>query len=91
MKAKLLLAKIKGFRDLLEEHFKLYSQPLSGHTPEQIKKINEKLFEQEKILHRLFYPIDEYITKLSKGRLMVQPITGRTLDIYRASIGKEEA
>jgi len=91
MKVKVLLQKIKKFKDLLNEHSELWSKSLNNTIPDYPIKNNEKLKEQQIQLFRLYYPIDEYLTIFSKGRLMRHPMTGIEWDVYRSSIGNDVA
>jgi len=88
MKAKELLVKVKEFKKLLEEYFELWKELLNS-TQDYKKKNYGKLKEQQKQLHRLFYPIDDYLTKFSKGRSMYRPATGVNWDIYDTSISND--
>ena len=91
MKVKVLLEKVKEFRNLLEEHYNLWKKSLNKIIPDYpIINVNE-LKEQQKQLFRIFYLIDEYITIYSKGRLKYYPATGIEWDIYRSSISDNVA
>lgn len=91
MKTKILLEKIREFRDLLKEHDDLWGKSLDKTIPDYPIKNNDKLEEQQIKLARLFYPIDRYLTQFSMGRLMQHPATGIAWDMYRTAIGDEVA
>jgi predicted nucleotide-binding protein len=91
VKAKVLLEKIKKFRDLLQTHSELWGNSLSDVIPDYPIKNNDILEQQQIQLFRLFYQIDEYLTKFSKGRLMRHPATGIEWDVYKSSIGNDVA
>ena len=91
MKTNALLVKIKEFRDLLKEHYDLWGKSLNDIIPSYPIKNRDKLKEQQIQLHKLFYQLDDYLTKFSKGRLMLHPATGIKWDIYRSSIGDDVA
>src|SRR4030042_104146 len=91
MKAKVLLKKFKEFKELLNEHFELWRKSLNGTIPDHPIRNSEKLKQQQIQLFRLYYQIDEYVTKFSKGRLMRHPATGIQWDAYRSSIGNDVA
>jgi predicted nucleotide-binding protein len=88
---KVLLEKIKKFRDLLQAHSGLWGNSLGDVIPDYPIRNIDKLNEQQKQLFRLYYQIDEYLTKFSKGRLMRHPATGIRWDAYRSSIGNDVA
>lgn len=92
MKTKELLEKIKNFKDLLQEHYNLYEKSLGDIGVPDYPVVNIEHLKQQKIqLFRLFYQIDDYLTKFSKGRMMYQPSTNIQWDLYRASIGNDVA
>jgi predicted nucleotide-binding protein len=91
MKVKLLLKKIRDFKELLSEHFDLWKKSLRQPFPSYPVKNKDELREQQIQLFRLYYQIDEYLTKFSKGRLMRHPATGIRWDVYRSSIGNDVA
>lgn len=91
MKARILLEKVKQFRDWLQAHCNLWSQSLDDVFPDDPVRNTDKLKEQQVQLFRLFYRIDEYLTKFSMGRSMHHPATGVQWDMYRAAIGNDGA
>lgn len=91
MKAKILLEKTKEFKVLLKEHRELYAKSLNQTIPDYPVRNREKLQEQQIKLFRIYYQIDQYLTKFSKGRIMRHPATGIQWDAYRSSIGSDVA
>lgn len=91
MKVQVLLKKIIEFRDLLREHRDLWGKSLDRPIPDYPVRNTDKLKEQQIQLFRIYYQIDEYLTKFSKGRLMRHPATGIEWDVYRSSIGNDVA
>ncbi|MBI4379318.1 MAG: nucleotide-binding protein [Nitrospinae bacterium] len=89
MKVKILLEKMKEFKDLLQEHYELWGNSLNDTIPDYPIKNHQKLKEQQTELFKLFYQIDEYLTKYSKGRIMYHPATGVKWDIYKSAIGND--
>ncbi|MGA2316537.1 MAG: TIR domain-containing protein [Thermodesulfobacteriota bacterium] len=91
MKVKVLIEKITEFRNLLKEHSELWRKSLDHPIPDYPVRSTDKLKEQQIQLFRIYYQIDEYLTKFSKGRLMRHPMTGIEWDVYRSSIGNDVA
>lgn len=89
MKVKILLRKIKKFKDLLQEHHDLWAKSLDDIIPDHPIRNIDRLEGQQILLSKLFYQIDEYLTRFSKGRLMHHPATGIKWDVYRSSIGND--
>ena len=87
MKAKILLPKVKRFRDLLREHSKLWSQSLSDTWPDKPVANIEELNTQQVELFKLYFVIDEYLTWYGKGRSMRHAGTGFEWDMYTTAIG----
>ncbi|MBN1254554.1 MAG: nucleotide-binding protein [Deltaproteobacteria bacterium] len=91
MKVEVLLKKIKEFKDRLNEHFELWGNSLNNTIPDYPIRNSAKLKEQQIQLFRLYYQLDEYLTKFSKCRLMRHPATGIEWDVYQSSIGNDVA
>jgi predicted nucleotide-binding protein len=91
MKVKELIEKIEKFKKLLEEHYDLWSKSLASTMPDYPVRNIGILKQQQKKLYKLFYQIDDYLTKYSKGRIMVHQATRTTWDIYQSSIGNDVA
>lgn len=91
MKAKLLLEKMKEFKALLKEHYDLWGESLNDIIPDYPIRNADKLKEQQIQLSKIFYQIDEYLTRYSKGRIMYHPTIGIRWDIYKSAIGNDVA
>ncbi|MGH7412309.1 MAG: hypothetical protein ACREJ6_14785, partial [Candidatus Methylomirabilis sp.] len=91
MKVSELVSLIEEFRDLLQEHFSLWCASLSSSIPDKPVRNHDELERQQRALFRLFYVLDPYLTRFSKGRFMHTPATGVRWDIYRSAIGNDTA
>jgi len=91
MKAQDLVAKLKEFKTLLEEHQSLWSQSLSQPIPEYPVRNRKELKDQELALHRLLYVLEPFITKYTRGRTMHLPALGISWDVYRTAVGYDIA
>lgn len=91
MKARELLDKIKEFKNLLKEHYDLWGKSLDKTIPDYPLRNTDKLKEQQIKLFKLFYQIDKFLTKFSKGRMMYHPTAGIRWEIYSSSIGNDVA
>lgn len=88
MKVKDLLVKFSAFRDLLKQHNSLYFvfRRESSHPVQEVLQFQAQQIQ----LAQLFYPLDRYIDKYTKGRVMLHPATGIKWDVYREAIGDDE-
>lgn len=91
MKAKNLLGKLRRFKHVLQAHSDLWSQSLSAVWSSQPTSNTEDLKAQQVELFRLYYAIDEYLTWLSKGRLIRLGGVGFEHDMYVTAIGNANA
>ncbi|MEM3473712.1 MAG: nucleotide-binding protein [Nitrososphaeria archaeon] len=91
MKNKELIKLIELFKDLLEKHRELWKNSLSPTIPDYPERNIDELENQQKELYKLFYQIDGYLYRYSRGRIMYHPATGSKWDIYRSAIGDDVA
>jgi hypothetical protein len=91
VKADDLSIRLKEFRDLLREHYALWSRSLDERIPDQPIRNIERLEGQQRRLHQLFYVLNGYLDRFTLGRQMHHPATGLIWDVYRGAIGNHTA
>lgn len=91
MKADEVLDRMKNFKRDLEEHRDLYGKSLDRIIPDYPIRNHETLRKQEEELTGQLYVLDGYLSKFGKHRMMYQPATGISWDVYTEAVGDSVA